>query len=407
MYMTPAEKENELRLLFGQWLDGAGDEQTLRRLSGYAGDPDVQHIWQLLLNDAPAAHAAVLPPERQQQVIDTVYARLSSAIPALHFNKPVHRMRPWVKYAAAACLLVLTGALGHLLFRAGDRQKDIAPAVFNVVPGNTSKAVLTLANGTTIVLDSAANGQLARQAGATVSKPEEGHVSYQEADGWAIAGQAAEYNTIHTPNGGEYKVMLSDGTAVWLNAASTITFPVVFTGNERAVSISGEAYFEVARNPHKPFKVEANGAVVEVLGTHFNVSAYPADAVHHATLLEGKIRLLKGTESVLLKPGQQARFGENVPAISVTAPENAEDAVAWKSGIFNFNNLDLATVMNQVSRWYNVDVRYESGKPQASIVGVMNRSTDLATVLKSLELTSGVHFSLEKGPERGTIIVRQ
>ncbi|WP_346320560.1 FecR domain-containing protein [Chitinophaga sp. YIM B06452] len=407
MYMTPAEKENELRLLFEQWLNGAGDEQTLNRLSVYADDPDVQHTWQQLLDDAPAAPAAVLPRERQQQVIDTVYARLSSAIPALHYNKPVHRMRPWAKYAAAACLLVLTGALGYLFFREGGGPKETAPVAFNVVPGNTNKAVLTLANGATIVLDSAANGQLARQAGATVSKTEEGQVAYREADSWSIAGQADEYNTIQTPNGGEYKVMLSDGTAVWLNAASTITFPVAFTGSERRVSISGEAYFEVARNPRKPFKVEANGAVVEVLGTHFNVSAYPADAIHHATLLEGKIRLMKDAESVLLKPGQQARFGENAPAISVTTPENAEDAVAWKSGTFNFNNLDLATVMNQVSRWYNVDVRYEGGKPQASIVGVMNRSTDLATVLKSLELTSGVHFTLEKGPERGTIIVRQ
>lgn len=403
--MTPVEKENELRSLFAQWADGAGDEQTLRRLADYAGDSEMRDTWHQLLENVDAGQPSPISEERQLLVIDAVYNKLSAAIPELGRRKPVRRLRPWRKYAAAACLAALMATAGYFIFSAGNRQqRSSQPTVaFNVIPGNTNKAILTLGNGTSIVLDSAANGRLTDQEGATVTKPEDGYVTYLKDDTAHGSVHLTAYNTIRTPGGGTYKIVLSDGTGVWLNAASTLTFPVVFTGTERTVTISGEAYFEVAKNARMPFRVNAHGAVIEVLGTHFNISAYSDDPLNHTTLLEGKIRLVKGGKSVVLKPGQQARYSEDGGAISIIEQVGADEAIAWKNGSFNFNNQDLVTVMNQISRWYNVNVKYEGRKPDVSILGMMNRNTDLATVLKSLELTSGIHFTLEKG----SIIIRQ
>lgn len=403
--MTPVEKENELRSLFAQWTDGAGDEQTLGRLADYAGDAEMRHIWHQLLENVDTSQPSLISEERQLAVIDAVYNKLSAAIPELDRRKSVRRLRPWMKYAAAACLAALMATAGYFIFFTGDRQQRSSQTAeaFNVIPGNTNKAILTLGNGTSIVLDSAANGRLTDQEGATVTKPEDGSLTYLKDDTVHGPAQLTAYNTIRTPGGGTYKIVLSDGTGVWLNAASTLTFPVVFTGTERTVTISGEAYFEVAKNARMPFRVNTQGAVVEVLGTHFNISAYSDDPLNHTTLLEGKIRLVKGGKSVVLKPGQQARYTEDGGSISIIEQVGADEAIAWKNGSFNFNNQDLVTVMNQISRWYNVNVKYEGRKPDVSILGMMNRNTDLATVLKSLELTSGIHFTLEKG----SIIIRQ
>ena len=408
--MMPIQKESELRLLFARWLDGTADEQTIRELADYAGDPEMTGVWQMLLADVPAAP---LEDGADAAVLDRVYQHLVAAQPELKQHRTVRHLFAPIRYAAAILIILLAGGLGYFLFNnPGKQNKEHAniSQANNIVPLNTSQAILTLGNGTKIILDSTGKSRLAQQAGAVVYQSADGQIAYRKNDSLPAAKQLPEYHTLSTPKGGEYEVVLPDGTAVWLNAASSITFPTVFTDAVRNVSVTGEAYFEVAKNAAKPFKVKVNDATIEVLGTHFNVSAYDDDPVAKATLLEGAIRLVTGHASKLLKPGQQAQFTNGGNTIKLITDADTEEAIAWKNGSFNFKNLDIGVVMNQIGRWYNMDIVYEGKKPEGLILGIMSRRTDLATVLTSLELTSGIHFDIKTSTvpgQAGKIIVRQ
>jgi ferric-dicitrate binding protein FerR (iron transport regulator) len=209
---------------------------------------------------------------------------------------------------------------------------------------------------------------------------------------------AAFYNTITTPRGGQYQVTLSDGTKVWLNAASSIRFPVLFTGNERKVEITGEAYFEVAKNVSKPFKVKTISSEVEVLGTHFNVNAYDDEAVAKTTLLEGLVKVsVPQTGGKLaarfLQPGQQSGITKD-GRISVLNNADTEEAVAWKNGRFQFRSADLKSILRQISRWYDVDVVYK-GNVDLHFTGQLTRDDYVSKVFDKLALTGEVHFKIE------------
>jgi hypothetical protein len=405
--MLPHPKEEELRVLFSQWLEGKCDEQAIRRLTSYADDPDLADTWRVMLAAIPEESSGTAG--RYHQEIDEVYQRLIATQPEL---QPQHRVFPLtrlIKYAAAVLIILVAGGLGYFLFTNHHHTKESTAIVYNIVPVNTRKAILTLGNGTKIPLDQSGKEQLAKQKGPAVFlQSDSGYITYRNKD-QAIAAQLPEYNTVSTPKGGEYKIVLPDGTRVWLNAASSLTFPTAFTGSLREVAVTGEAYFEVARNAAMPFRVKIdNNAAVEVLGTSFNISAYPEEQMVKTTLLEGAVKLVNGKESRLLKPGQEGRFDNN-GGISITTVD-VTAAIAWKNGTFDFRNQDITEVMNQISRWYNVEIVYENGKPEGTILGMISRSTDLITVLKSLELTSGIHLSTEGGNapgQRGKIIVRQ
>lgn len=252
----------------------------------------------------------------------------------------------------------------------------------NIAPG-TSKARLTLADGSVITLDS--NGQQIIQQGATAVRQQGGQLLYHAQGTNATLG----YNTLSTPRGGQFQVQLPDGTKVWLNAASSLRYPTAFTGKERAVAITGEAYFEVAANASMPFRVSINGQpAIEVLGTSFNVNAYTDENAVQTTLLEGSVRVI----NTILQPGQQASVINN----KVTVKEHAdiEQVTAWKNGLFNFNKQDLPSVMKQLARWYDVEVVYQGNIQSRQFFGEIERSLQLAEVLEILQKAE-VHFKIE------------
>jgi transmembrane sensor len=261
------------------------------------------------------------------------------------------------------------------------------PGKTKITPGG-NKAILTLQDGSTIVLDDAKDGTLAKQGNATVVKTANGQLVY---NGASNGEQKVSYNTMSTPRGGQYKLTLPDGTQVWLNSASSITYPTAFVGNERKVSITGEAYFEVAKDKTKPFHVNAGSQDIEVLGTHFNVMAYADEDAIKTTLLEGSVKVSGGGSSGILKPGEQAvnRDGE-----LKIGPAPVDEAMAWKNGYFKFNRVGIKYIMRQLSRWYDVDVVYEGRVKDDEFVGTIGRGENIVQALHLLELTN-VHFKIK------------
>ena len=257
----------------------------------------------------------------------------------------------------------------------------------DVSPGN-NKATLTLADGSSIILDDVQDGALTQQGGAKIIKIGD-KVSYH------TTGKTSEveYNTITTPRGGQYQVELPDGSRVWMNAASSLRFPTAFTGKERRVEINGEAYFEVTKNKSMPFIVKVNDAQVEVLGTHFNVMAYDEEGIVNTTLLEGSVKFVSGNKISLLKPGQQSQLSKD-GQLKLINDVDVDQAVAWKNGLFVFDNSDLGTVMRQLSRWYDIDVVYRTRNIATSFVGEVPRTSNLSDVLKVIELTSKLRFEI-------------
>ena len=321
----------------------------------------------------------------QQEIKEQILSRLHEEM-----NPPLKRKWAYLSVAATTILICLlaylfiptTRTIKNQLATRAKKPHDI------VVPGS-SKAVLTLSDGSSIDLDDSHTGVLCKQGNVKVDKLANGQLVYNAAgtDG------APVYNTITTPRGGEYQVMLSDGTKVWLNAASSLKFPATFTGKERRVELIGEAYFEVASNKNMPFTVSLNKMAIEVLGTHFNVNAYPDEEAVKTTLLEGSVKLRSGQQSSMLKPGEQAVLGSSnnfrIQEVDV------EEAVAWKNGYFIFDNENIQGIMRKVARWYDVDVDYSGRIDQGSFGGTVSRFKSVSGVLKSLELTGTVHFKLE------------
>ena len=320
---------------------------------------------------------------------------------SLRPETPVIYRRNWFRAAAVVLIVVLGAAFYYWRQPLSDQQlaekAPDAPLPIQVVPGG-NKALLTLADGSTIILDSASNGLLGTQGNIKIQKLENGLLAYEVNGKTITENDAAFYNTISTPRGGQYKVTLSDGTTVWLNAASSIRFPVVFTGAQRLVEVTGETYFEVAKNASKPFKVKTVNQEVEVLGTHFNINAYDDEASIKTTLLEGKVKVTvpgnTATQSArFLKPGQQSGISKS-GQINIINNADTEEAVAWVKGRFQFENTDLRTMLRQFARWYDVEVEYR-GPVDLYFTGQLTRNEQVTKVFKQLELTGEVHFRME------------
>jgi len=304
---------------------------------------------------------------------------------------PIKRMG-WWRTAAAAAILLLVSLGGYFYFNSGT-EKQIATTETqeqrfknDVAPGG-NKAVLTLSDGSQIILDSAKNGTLTQQGNTKILKLDDGKLTYNSTN----ANAEILYNTISTPKGGQYQIALADGSKVWLNAASSLKFPTAFNGKERIVELTGEAYFEVSKSAAKPFTVNVNDMNVQVLGTHFNINAYNDEAVIKTTLLEGSVKINKGSFSTILQPGQQAQVAKEIKVVNDIA---VDDVLAWKNGFFSFNKADLQTVMRQIARWYDVEISYEGKIPTREFGGKINRNSNASEVLKILE-ESKVHFRIE------------
>jgi len=305
---------------------------------------------------------------------------------------PVRKMFPWTRVAAAAVIILLLSVGGYFYFKNGHSIKQIAKTETqqqrfknDINPAN-QQVVLTLKDGSKIILDSAANGALTSQ-GATKVVKKDGTVSYLDNNATEVF-----FNTITTEKGRTYHLQLTDGTEVWLDALSSIRFPTAFPGAERQVEITGQAYFEVAKNAKQPFKVKAGNQVVEVLGTHFNINAYNQQDMQ-TTLLEGSVKVSNSGQTVIIKPGEQAVASSHSPFTIHHSPD-LDEVMAWKNGRFQFNGSTVEEIMNQLSRWYDIDVIYQDKVP-GIFVAKISKDMPVSKLLALLEMTKQVRFTIE------------
>ncbi|WPU96113.1 DUF4974 domain-containing protein [Mucilaginibacter sabulilitoris] len=332
-------------------------------------------------------------PLKEEQLI---WNRILQEIPADH---KVRYLKKWHSIAAAAAVLFfLSFGIYFLSKKAVVTNKLVKnqPLKNDISPGG-NKAILTLANGSQIILTGAKNGTIAQQGLVAVDKTADGQIVYNNGQGSSGLGETADkvaMNTMTTPRGGQYWVVLPDGSRVLLNAASSLTYPTSFSGNERKVELTGEAYFEVAHNAAKPFKVSSNGQTVEVLGTHFNINAYKDEPAIKTTLLEGKVKVTANAlnKAHFLQPGQQSVF--NAQTFAVNQVET-DGVVAWTNGQFVFEGDNIQYIMRTVSRWYDVDITYNGTAPDDIFGGSVSRFNNISEVLKILQLTGKVHFKIE------------
>lgn len=299
-----------------------------------------------------------------------------------------------ISIAASIIIIISTGLYFYKLRKVQEivQAGKPAPIQKDIDPGG-NKAVLTLADGSKIVLDDSGQGFIASQAGINIRKSPDGSIVYdmQGAENQKAASEI--YNTIETPKGGKYQLILPDGSKVWMNAASSLRFPAVFKGKERHVELTGEAYFEVAKNKKLPFTVQTKDQTIYVTGTQFNVMAYNDESYSATTLIEGTVQVSNTSQKLIMEPGEQVVNKGGTPLIKREVA--VEEAIAWKNGLFQFNNTDIQTVMRQISRWYDVSVEYQGAVPSNHFGGYISRDSKLSQVLKMLEL-SGVRFSIEE-----------
>lgn len=380
--MSLIPKPTRLQILAGKWLKGTISEAEQKEFND----------WFTSGNEQPVEISDEFAPSEdghKKKILDRIHQDIRSE------GKNNVRKFPLYAIAAGLGIFIITGIYLHRnsnLIQEPKVSVNSHKIEDKIVPGS-NKAVLTLADGTKINLTDAGNGELAQQAGIKITKSESGQLIYTVSSNKnADRSDFNSMNTIETPKGGQYLVNLPDGTTVWLNATSSISFPVAFSPEERKVRLTGEAYFEVAKDKSKPFKVEVRDVNIRVLGTHFNVMAYKEEGAVKTTLLEGSVRLDHENNTAVLKPGQQgyvsASSNFNISDVNVAT------VTAWKDGLFLFDNTNLRSLMGQISRWYDVEVVFEPGVKDDVFFGKIERSSDLTKVLKILEL-GGVHFKID------------
>lgn len=402
------EQEHQL---FIDWLNAAPVEQIQEVLEKY------QHVFEIQSSGETVQYP---------QLIEKIEARLDN-LEATPASEPVMLWYRLSRVASIAAILFVITAFGIYFWINRNLPEPVMVKKENgfhkneISPGG-NKAILTLANGSKIILDNAKNGVLATQSGISIRKTANGQLIYDLSGGQhstspSVTNQPEVYNTITTPRGGQYQLTLPDGSKVWLNAASSLKFPASFTGQERNVELTGEAYFEIAKatSPSDgvriPFKVTSGNQTVEVLGTHFNINAYPDEATINTTLLEGSVKISLSSSlgeparmtrsdggrgmrlSQLLYPGQQAKVGAGIRVSNIDAAQ----AIAWKNGYFIFPSEDIGSIMRKISRWYDADIKYEGDITRERFVGSVSRFENVSQVLDMLELTGSVHFKIVAG----------
>jgi ferric-dicitrate binding protein FerR (iron transport regulator) len=366
--ITPEEKE-----ILAKWILYGGDEEALHSM--------MERAW------SDFKPGQTLPAEKADELLGSVLEKIKEV------EEPVQlRQRPVRLYrlAAAAVLLfaIVTGA-GVFLLRKKDGSTPAVVVSKDVLPPAATKAVLTLSNGKTIILDSAGKGNIATQRTTAIIKKGDGDIAYQT-DG---STAEVEYNTLTVPEGSRIAhVTLSDGTMVWLNAGSSLRYPVAFNGPDRKVEVTGETYFEVAPDKAHPFVVSKGNNAIQVLGTHFNVNAYDEEGPMKVTLLEGAVKVSSGSGNSLLLPGQMAVMDAG-QKIDVLKNADIERIMAWKNGYFNFSGADIRTIMRELSRWYGLELVFNNATNEKFHVEI-SRDIPLSKVLRILEMTDKIHFNI-------------
>ncbi|MBO9727335.1 MAG: FecR domain-containing protein [Chitinophaga sp.] len=373
-----------IKYLVEKYFDDTATDAEREELAVWIDTTATQEELEEALGDAWASH---VPHTAMPDVMsDRIEKALFSTVP----EKQPARIIRYGWWAAASVLLLGAGswwALRHTHTTTpviADKQSRYKN---EVAPGG-NKATLTLADGSVITLDSAGNGLLAQQGNIKIVKQRNGELTYEGSG----AGEKM-YNKMVTPRGGQYRLTLPDGTIAWLNAASSISFPAAFSGDNRKVNITGEVYFEVAMDVHHPFVVNAGAVDITVLGTRFNVNAYEQLPDIRTTLLDGGVKVSSAGANTILKPGQQAQVNHH-GALLVMNNVDTDEIIAWKNGFFQFTDADMPTVMQQIEQWYDVKVSYEGAIPKRSFGGGMQRSLPLSEVLSILE-ANDVKFKIE------------
>lgn len=371
---------DEERKELAKWIKENPDEELAEVL---------EHAWNRF------EYEEKMPDHVSERIIDSIFPEQTEVDVDIDFgdHETESTRYLWTKIAAAAVLILAVGIYwwSGLRQHSGVEGQNIqAVSQADIAPGQ-NKAVLTLGDGSSIVLDGAGSGTLAEQGNTSVTKSGKGELVYKSNN---LASATPVYNTVSTPKGGQYHIVLPDGTKVWLNAASSLRFPTSFIGKERRVETSGEVYFEVAHNAKMPFIVKVDAAEVSVLGTHFNIMAYPDEKVMKTTLLEGSVKVTKSGREALLAPGQQARLTNSSDNIRILNDIDTDKEMAWKNGYFQFEDENLEGIMRQVSRWYDVEVTYEGNVSREHFTGRLPRNANVSKVLKILSL-SGVKFRIE------------
>lgn len=387
----------ELKILFSKYMNDACTSAEIQRLMQHFTEAKQEtELRRLILNEIKK------DVETDDDALDSrileIYDRLKVKLDGVSTKKNTVRvMGSYIRYAAAAVIFLAVSATIYFYTHQNnglENRVHIADNQVNdAVPGG-NKAILILSDGSELSLTDADNGELAIQAGIKVSKTDDGQLVYEFSEN--SKSTKPLYNTIKTPVGGQYQLNLPDGSRVWLNAASSLTFPANFNGNDRKVTLKGEAYFEVAKNQGKPFIVSSIVAnrtqEVKVLGTHFNVNGYENEETIKTTLLEGSVQVSSGAGVKVLQPGQQSVLDQNKINIYQV---DANQAIDWKNGDFVFSDEGIHSIMRKLERWYDIEVVYQQNIPEIGFGAEISRTKKLSEVLKVLETTGNVHFKIE------------
>ena len=388
--------ESRLEYLFKCYINnkysGPEEEELMVLLSNPENEEQVQILMDRFMENT--RHEIQMSDQAAVSILNNILKRGKRFVIQKKNSKTVYTF--WLGLAASVLII-----LGGAYFISDKKEYAIAKEDSSSSVGLTTEksakilpgghhAVLTTSDGKAIILDSMPNGLLTQQGNTDVKKL--GGLLEYKAPASFIRDTVISYNTVSTPRGGQYQIVLSDGSKVWLNAASSIRFPTAFSGSLREVELTGEAYFEVAKNKEKPFQVKVRDMKIAVLGTHFNVKAYEDEAETKTSLLEGSVKIIQGKEAGLLKPGQQAVINFKDDKVKIATADMVE-VIAWKNGLFRFEGANIETIMREIGRWYDVEIVYAGKVPMRRFEGKINRNAGLSEVLRILEL-SNVKFSI-------------
>lgn len=381
-------------LITKQWKEELDPAETEELQHWIKADPRNEELYEQLTHDE-ALHQQI---GWHYQFKRSISLKMAAAMATQQVARNRKKKIRAVGAIASVCVLILTAFFWWSNRSTTPAVQTIIPVADNYVPPGKDQALLTLSGGQTIVLDSTGNGVLAKE-GNSIIKKTGALLSYES--NVSTSTNNPIFNTLSTGRGGQYRMVLPDGSKVWLNAASSIRYPTFFTGDTREVKVTGEVYFEIAtqidkHNHRQPFLVQVGDMQIEVLGTHFNVNAYSDELDIKTTLVEGRIKVKTDKETRFIQPGQQARVSHQKmeSKVSVISDINVQEVLAWKNGLFQFTNADIQTLMRQISRWYTVEVSYQGKITSDKFSGKIPRSLDLFKVLQILE-QSGVRFELK------------
>jgi transmembrane sensor len=380
--ITEMISEEDIQQLALKWLKGTINDDERQQLEDwYNEEPKESYLWKHDKDETSL----------RNRIRKEIFQKIERQCNSLNEQRGAKRHRKHLyKYAAAVAILLLGMWCvfdSDLLFSS---DKSVA-GIIDLPPGKEA-AALVLSDGSVIRLDSVKDGEIAVQGNAVIYKTG-GEVAYS-ANSDASSNKPVRYNLINTARGNQYRLKLSDGTKVWLNSSSSLHFPTRFEGELRQVELQGEAYFEVAKNKHLPFRVKSGDINIEVLGTHFNVNAYNDEPYIKTTLLEGSVKVSKAGSSILIAPGEQAVVGGDIPGV-IAIKVDVEKVMAWQKGFFEFDNTSLPEIMRQISRWYDIDVRFEEEEStKIRYGGRISKTLNLNDILELLQ-ANGILFALD------------